>query len=507
MMLDLARLPVYCLYAAIISLCLKVCKKRVAEYRKRKAHGCKAIPSYPQWDAIFGLDLALSQWKALTQHYYIPWLRKIHHNRPKTFTTKFLGTRQIYTIEPENLKAMTALVWRDFGIRPLRGFKGYGKPFADKGVNTVDGDDWVFSRFLIKPFFDRDVYTSTERLRPYVDHFLRILPPDGQTYNVQPYVQRWFLDVTTDFIFGSPMDALTYLDRARITWAMLDVLRGIRLRIQMWKAYKLLDWSWWYKAVYSVHDFVDVHITRAYTEIEERRAHLEAGEKEQDLGPERKDLLWHMASHCPDREELRSQLCLLLVPNNDTTSIFISNCIWHLARHPDAWERCREEVLAHGDAPITFEALRGMKFINGVLNETHRLTPNNVTQVRSCLRDTTLPLGGGPDGKSPIYVRKGDMVQVTKTVLQRDPEYWGDDADEFKPQRWLDAKHFWNFVPFGGGPRRCPAQMMVTTEAAYMLVRLGQIYRRIEARDDNPYTAVMRVGPSNKTGVLVAFYK
>lgn len=300
------------------------------------------------------------------------------------------------------------------------------------------------------------------------------------------------------------MDALTYPDRARITWAMLDVLRGIRMKIQLWKANKLFDWSWWLEAVHTVHNYVDVHIDRVYKEIGERKRAIEAGET---VGPERTDLLWFMASNLEDREELRSQLCLLLVPNNDTTSIFISNCIWHLARNPAAWEACRQEVLAHGDAPLTFDVLRQMKYLQGILNETHRLNPNNVTQVRACVNDTTLPLGGGPDGKSPIFVRKGDMVQVTKTVLQRDPQYFGDDADDFRPGRWLNAKHYWDFVPFGGGSRRCPAQMMVMTESAYMLARLAQVYRKIEPRDANKYTAVMRVGPSNKTGVLVAFSK
>jgi len=49
--------------------------------------------------------------------------------------------------------------------------------------------------------------------------------------------------------------------------------------------------------------------------------------------------------------------------------------------------------------------------------------------------------------------------------------------------------------------------MMVMTESAYMLARLAQVYRKIEPRDANKYTAVMRVGPSNKTGVLLAFSK
>jgi cytochrome P450 monooxygenase len=221
-----------------------------------------------------------------------------------------------------------------------------------------------------------------------------------------------------------------------------------------------------------------------------------------------------MASHDSDYEDLRSQLALLLVPNNDTTSIFISNALWHLARHPDAWARCREEVLTsvqggedEAVGQLSFSTLRGLKFLNACLDETLRLNPNNVTQVRICMNDTTLPRGGGKDGQYPIFVRKGDMVQVTKTVQQRNREYWGEDADDFRPERFLELKPFWEFVPFSGGPRRCPAQMMVMTEAAYMLARLVMRYERIDSRDANPYHAIMRIGPSNKTGVLVALHK
>lgn len=124
-----------------------------------------------------------------------------------------------------------------------------------------------------------------------------------------------------------------------------------------------------------------------------------------------------------------------------------------------------------------------------------------------CLNDTVLPVGGGKDEKSPFFVRKGDVVSVTKTVMYRDPDTWGADPDEFRPERFDGRRIFWEFLPFGGGPRRCPAQMMVMTEAAYMIARLAKEYSRIEARDPAPYTAVMRIGPSNKTGVQVAVYK
>ena len=135
------------------------------------------------------------------------------------------------------------------------------------------------------------------------------------------------------------------------------------------------------------------------------------------------------------------------------------------------------------------------------------MIPNNATQVRSCLQDTVLPIGGGPDGSAPLRVRKGDIVSVTKTVMYRDPDHWGADAEEYRPERFDGLRVTWGFLPYGGGPRRCPAQMMVQTDCAYMLARLAREYRGLEARDSEPYRAVMRISPSSKNGVRIALCK
>jgi cytochrome P450 monooxygenase len=128
------------------------------------------------------------------------------------------------------------------------------------------------------------------------------------------------------------------------------------------------DWSWWLKAVAEVHDYVNPYIRSTLSELREREDRVKQG---LTVGPDRSDLLWSMATNLRDEEQLRSQLCLIIVPNNDTTSIFISNCLWHLARHPEAWTKLRAEVSELGpDAPLTFETLRNMKYLNGVLNES-----------------------------------------------------------------------------------------------------------------------------------------
>lgn len=135
----------------------------------------------------------------------------------------------------------------------------------------------------------------------------------------------------------------------------------------------------------------------------------------------------------------------------------------------------------------------------------HRLYPVSLQTVRACVKDTTLPTGGGIDGKSPIFCAKGDIVHNNRYLTQRDPAIWGPDVEEFRPERWEKARPMWSFVPFGGGPRICPAHIMVETECSYAIFRILQRFQRIEPRDDQPYTAVMRVGPSSKYGCQVAF--
>jgi cytochrome P450 monooxygenase len=77
-----------------------------------------------------------------------------------------------------------------------------------------------------------------------------------------------------------------------------------------------------------------------------------------------------MAQRLPDKLALRSQILAVFVPSNDTTSIHIASIFFALARHPHAWAKCREEVLALGSAALTFEILRGLKYVNWVINES-----------------------------------------------------------------------------------------------------------------------------------------
>jgi cytochrome P450 len=62
-------------------------------------------------------------------------------------------------------------------------------------------------------------------------------------------------------------------------------------------------------------------------------------------------------------------------------------------------------------------------------------------------------------------------------------DLWGQDADEFRPERWEGRRAGWEYLPFNGGPRICIGQQFALTEASYVTVRMLQ---RFDAIDDGP---------------------
>ncbi|KAL6885825.1 hypothetical protein GGI43DRAFT_388832 [Trichoderma evansii] len=87
-----------------------------------------------------GGALVQTAMRALKNNYYLDWLRALDARRPKTFSLRFFGGRWFYLSEPEILKAVYATSFKDFRVELIRRNSRVTMPFADKGVNTTDGD-------------------------------------------------------------------------------------------------------------------------------------------------------------------------------------------------------------------------------------------------------------------------------------------------------------------------------------------------------------------------------
>jgi cytochrome P450 len=133
----------------------------------------------------------------------------------------------------------------------------------------------------------------------------------------------------------------------------------------------------------------------------------------------------------------------------------------------------------------------------------HPVVPAN---GRQAVVDTCIPLGGGPEGLDPLFVPAGGIVAYNTFAMHRRTDLFGDDAEEFRPERWEKLRPGWEYLPFNGGPRICIGQQYALTEAGYVSVRLIQQYE-MESRDMGPWTEGLTLTCCSGKGTPVALWK
>lgn len=81
---------------------------------------------------------------------------------------------------------------------------------------------------------------------------------------------------------------------------------------------------------------------------------------------------FEMAKETDDRRELRNQTLQVFLVGYEATAIGVGNAIFWLCRNQKVWEKLRKEVLEHmeRDEELTFESLKGMRYLQWVVNES-----------------------------------------------------------------------------------------------------------------------------------------
>jgi unspecific monooxygenase len=123
-------------------------------------------------------------------------------------------------------------------------------------------------------------------------------------------------------------------------------------------------------------------------------------------------------------------------------------------------------------AEPTFEQVPKFRHIRRVLDEALRLWPTAPAFTRSPNADTMI---GGH-----YRMRAQDWATVLIPLIHRDRSAWGEDAEEFRPDRFLPensrGRPPHSYKPFGTGERACIGRQFALHEAVLVLARLLHLY-------------------------------
>ncbi|KAH9949310.1 cytochrome P450 [Amylocystis lapponica] len=173
--------------------------------------------------------------------------------------------------------------------------------------------------------------------------------------------------------------------------------------------------------------------------------------------------------------EMCSQMRTIMLAGQETTANTLAWCLMELANHPDYQARLRTELRARekiiqdrGETYFTAPDLEAMPYLQAVLRETLRLYPAVYHNFRQSIKEDVLPLSKPIttlSGKvvTEVPIREGLRLVLSVAAYNRNKDLWGEDADEFNPERWLSSKGprgptvgVWsNLLSFAGGVRAC----------------------------------------------------
>ncbi|KAE8415254.1 cytochrome P450 [Aspergillus pseudocaelatus] len=475
----------------------------LVDRRKAKVLGCQPAP-WQKNQLPLGWD-QLQRIRAANDAGNFPeeMGKMFQEERCRTFKGSMLGSTFVQTIEPRNIQALLATQFRDFELGDLRRRTFF--PMLGNGIFTADGQYWETSRAMIRPQFARDQVADLQLEETHVQDLLQQLrtDPHGWTgqINLSALFFRLTLDSATEFLFGTSVHSQRQqMANSKYEWK--DLARsfdtGTKVlgeRIQLLEFYWLHNPRKFRDSIKEVHRFADFCVQEAL----ERSRNSKPGDASTSALKPKYTFLDELVKVTKDPIELRSQLMNVLLAGRDTTASLLSWTFWLFARHPRVFNKLRTRILddfgpyEHTDK-ISFASLKSCTYLQHVLNEVLRLYPPVPMNGRRATKDTTLPIGGGADGKSPIFVKKGEEVWYYVCVMHRLEEFWGPDADEFNPDRWASRKHSWEYLPFNGGPRICLGQQFALTEAGYVITRLLQRFDQLQLDKESDTPPAHRLG-------------
>lgn len=351
------------------------------------------------------------------------------------------------------------------------------------GIFNADGESWKMQRkaashvFTVNNFrglITDALHDELKELRTLLDHYVST----GEAFDIQQLYHRFTLGSFHKMAFSADLHALS-IDPKPIPFGdafdYVNYIIDSRLPNPLWKLTEKFS-----EKGRRLRFSCDVMNTHVYKLIEERQElRKDPSYAKKKLETRTRDLLdMFLDIKTEDGKplnmpQLRDMVLNFMVGGRDTTAQTLSWLTYRMMENPEQQDALRSELerlLPQSESEIQFDEFKHFKKSQAAFLETLRLHPPVPKNLRCALGDDQLP--NGPK----IY--KGDVLTFSDWAMGRTKDLWGQDAEDYKPSRWIDAngdlqrETQWKFHAFNGGPRLCLGQLLATYEAVSVIVAL-----------------------------------
>jgi cytochrome P450 len=447
-------------------------------YKNLKRNGLSAgpTPTFPLGNITHINKLITTTTTTATFHdihssvfpYFAAW-QKLHG---KVFIY-WLGTQPfLYIAEPEFLKKMSGGVLGKSWGKP-NVFRKDRKAMFGNGLIMVEGDDWVRRRHLINPAFSPSnlkAMTSlmVESTTNMLDRWTAFVSSGRLELDVEREITNTAGEIIAKTSFGinseTGRNALEKLRAIQQTLFRSNRCVGVPYNEFMYPM-KTLEARRLGKGIDAL--FLSL--------INERR-NLMSSTKDDDNKPHQNLLDVLLAKDggkgkALTTAELIDECKTFFFGGHETTALTLTWTMLLLSLNPEWQKQLRDEIKeVIGDGEITADKLSGLKKMGCVMSEVLRLyssAPNVQRQAKEDIRVS--------DSGEGVIVPKGTNIWIDVVAMHHDRRLWGDDVNEFKPERFEKdslyggCKHKMGYLPFGFGGRMCIGRNLSAMEYKVVL--------------------------------------
>ncbi|KIP02197.1 hypothetical protein PHLGIDRAFT_122687 [Phlebiopsis gigantea 11061_1 CR5-6] len=460
-----------------------------------------------------------------------------------------LGSRGLYVFDP---KALNHIIVKDQMIyEEPRWFLSSNRMTFGPSLLATLGEHHRRQRKLLNPVFSINhmrhmtpiFYRVVHRLKDAIHTQIGEQPTE---INMLEWMSRTALELVGQAGLGYSFDPLTNNVRNAYGQALKD-LQPIQLELHHFRVLIPYVQPYLHPAVVRfLSHFLPSRSMRRYRDIvnimdkqsryiyQSKKAALEKGEEAvvQQIG-EGKDIMSilmkaNLEASTEEKlpeEEILSQMANLIFAATDTTSNALARILQILSEEQDVQDKVRTELLdaAARDEDIPYDTLVGLPYLDAICRESLRLYPPVQALSRETREDIVMPLsepiqGVNGESISEIPVPKETTIFIGVRASNRNKALWGEDADEFKPERWLSPlpkavgeAHipgvYANLMTFLGGGRSCIGFKFSQLEMKVVLAILLRSFKFLPGEKDIYWNAGSVNFPTiGKEGTKSAMY-